>query len=115
MYVDGMSVGDVHTGVLRDRKRLSRDGIVTIVVAIGAHDGTAATVPEVIIRGAAYATDEELLKAARNRVSKVLRRTASEGATDHHVVMKAVRDSVSQLIWEKTRTRPMVIPVVLEV
>ncbi|GAB4274194.1 MAG: ribonuclease J [Coriobacteriia bacterium] len=115
MYVDGLSVGDVHTGVLRDRKRLARDGIVTIVVAIDAHDGSAVSEPEVVMRGVAFRPDPELLDAAKERVAKVLARTAREKATDHVVVTKALRDSFSQFMWDQTRSRPMVIPIVMEV
>jgi ribonuclease J len=115
MYVDGMSVGDIHTGVLRDRQRLARDGIITIVVAIDAHDGRVVTDPEVVVRGVAFNPDEEILTASRKRVQKVLARTAKEKATDHAVVTKAIRDSFSQFIWEQTKTRPLVIPIVMEV
>jgi ribonuclease J len=114
-YVDGLSVGDVSTGVLRDRQRLSRDGIITIVVAIDAHDGRVVSEPEVVVRGAVLGYDDDLLESARARLAKVLSRTAREGVTDRSVVTKAVRDSVSQFMWEQTRSRPMVIPIVMEV
>jgi ribonuclease J len=115
MYVDGLSVGELHTGVLRDRRRLSRDGIITIVVAIDSHDGRVVSEPEVVVRGVGFNPDAELMEEGRKRLAKVLKRTAKEKATDHIVVTKAIRDSFSQFIWEATRTRPMVIPIVLEV
>jgi ribonuclease J len=114
-YVDGLSVGELHTGVLRDRRRLSSDGIITIVCAIDSHDGQTVSDPEIVVRGVAFNPDTELMENGRKRLEKVLRRTAKEGATDHVVVTKALRDSFSQFIWEQTRTRPMIIPIVLEV
>ena len=114
-YVDGLSVGDVSTGVLRDRQRLSREGTITIVVAIDAHDGRVVSEPEIVVRGTVLDYDDELFESARARLAKVLARTAHKGVTDHSVVTKAVRDSVSQFMWEQARSRPLIIPIVMEV
>ncbi len=113
--VDGLSVGDVGQVVLRDRQRLSRDGIATIVIAIDGQTGKPVGEPEVVMRGVAAGEDAELLVAARNRVAKTLAKTGSEGATDTGVVANAVRESLSQYLWENTRRRPMIIPIVMEV
>jgi ribonuclease J len=115
VYVDGLSVGDVGQVVLRDRQLLSQDGIATIVIAIDAHTGRPAGEVELVMRGVMVGESEDLLEEARARISKTLARTAKEGATDTTVVSNAVRESLSQFLWERVRRRPMIIPVVMEV
>lgn len=116
IYVDGLSVGDIGHLVLRDRQVLSQDGIVSVIVVIDGHTGRVVTEPEIVLRGVALGTDyDELLRKARSRVQKTLKRTSSEGVTDQSVLRKSLRDSLSQLMWEHTRSRPIVIPVVMEV
>jgi ribonuclease J len=116
VYVDGLRVGDVSSVVLRDRQVLSQDGIVSVVVAIDRHDGSIASEPELVMRGVALGEpDPDLLAEARRRLSKALARTASEGVTDRSVVERAVKDSLSTFMWERSRSRPIVIPVVMEV
>ncbi len=116
VFVDGLSVGDVSDFVLRDRQQLSSDGIATIVVAIDGRSGKAAGEPELVLRGVVIGTDrEQVIAEARQRIAKTLAKTSSEGATDHLVVERALRESLSQYLWERLRTRPMIIPIVLEV
>lgn len=115
VYVDGLSVGDVGKFVLRDRQLLARDGIATIVIAIDTKTGKPAGEPEVIMRGVTVDESEQLIADARARVAKTLAKTAKEGATDTSVVSNAVRESLSQFLWEQLRRRPMIIPVVMEV
>jgi len=116
VYVDGLSVGDVGQVVLRDRQLLSRDGIATIVIAIDAQTGKPMGEPELVTRGVIFGPESgPLLEEARARIAKTLAKTAKEGATDHAVVKNAVRESLSQFLWEKIRRRPMIIPVVMEV
>jgi ribonuclease J len=117
VYVDGLNVGDVGEVVLRDRQLLASDGIAMIVVAVDAQTGKVAGDAELVLRGLVLTggDDEALFAEARQRVAKVLQRTSSEGVTDHGVIRKALRDSLSQFIWERTRRRPMIIPVVMEV
>ena len=116
VYVDGLSVGDVGQVVLRDRQLLSRDGIVTIVIAIDAQTGRPMGEVELVTRGVVFEAEaDEFLEEARARVAKTLAKTAKEGATDHGVVKNAVRASLSQFMWERIRRRPMIIPVVMEV
>jgi len=117
VYVDGLNVGDVGEVVLRDRQLLSSDGIAMVVVAIDAQTGKVASDAELVLRGLVLTggDDEALLAEARQRVAKVLARTSNEGVTDQSVIKKALRDSLSQFIWERSRRRPMIIPVVMEV
>lgn len=116
VYVDGLSVGDVGQVVLRDRQVLASDGIALVIVAIDAQTGAVARDAEIVTRGLVLGSDTDtMLSDARERVAKVLARTAKEGVTDHSIVKKALRDSLGQYIWERTRRRPMIIPVVMEV
>lgn len=116
VYVDGLGVGDVGQVVLRDRQLLAQDGIATIVIAIDGQTGRPMGDPELITRGIVFGPEgDALLEEARARIAKTLAKTAKEGATDQAVVKNAVRESLSQLLWERTRRRPMIIPVVMEV
>ena len=113
VYVDGIQVGDTEPAVLRDRQRLSKDGIVTCVVSIRRRDGS---VPAVDIsgRGVSFANDEELISGAQDVVRNALVSADVKGGS-LDVLRKAARNSLSNLLWGKTHTRPLVIPVVLEV
>jgi ribonuclease J len=116
VYVDGLGVGDVGQVVLRDRQLLAKDGIVTIVVAIDGQTGRLVSEPELVTRGLAFGPEGDVITAdAQALVAKTLAKTFKEGATDQAVIKKALRDSLSQLLWERTRRRPMIIPVVVEV
>jgi len=115
-YVDGMAIGDLGHMVLRDRQALSSDGLAIVVVAIDISSGAVVGTPEIITRGLVLgASTTDALEGARVRIDRVLKRTAKEGVTDSAVVKKAVRDSLSQYIWETARRRPMIVPVVMEV
>jgi ribonuclease J len=116
VYVDGLGVGDVGQVVLRDRQLLAQDGIVTIVVAIDTQTGRLVSEPELVTRGLAFGPEGDAITAdAQALIIKTLAKTFREGATDQAVIKKAMRDSLSQLLWERTRRRPMIIPVVMEV
>jgi ribonuclease J len=116
VYVDGLSVGDVGDVVLRDRQRLSSDGIVTVVIAIDPQTGQVVGDVELVVRGLVLGGDgDDVLPEAKARVLKALARTESEHATDHGVIQRRVRDALSQFVWERLRVRPMVIPIIMEV
>jgi ribonuclease J len=115
VYVDGLSVGDIGQVVLRDRQHMSQDGLVSIVVAIDVQTGKPVGEPEVVTRGIVISEDDELAQELRARVVKTLARTGADHATDSAVIKRALREAVSQLLWERIRRRPMIIPVVMEV
>lgn len=116
VFVDGLSVGDVGQVVLRDRQMLANDGIAMIVVAVDSRTGAVAGNVEFVTRGLVLGADtDDALSGARTRIDRVLKRTAAEGVTDQAVIKNALRDSLSQFIWETARRRPMIIPVVMEV
>lgn len=116
VYVDGLTVGELGQVVLRDRQLLARDGIATVVIAIDRQTGQPMGEPELITRGIVFGADDVFVtEEARARVAKTLAKTAREGPTDHAVIKNAVCESLSQFFWERTRSQPMIIPVVMEV
>lgn len=116
VYVDGLGVGDVDQVVLRDRQVLAKDGIITVVVTIDSQTGRLVTDPDLITRGLSLGPEgDALIGEAQARIKQRLAKTHKDGATDQAVVRKAVHNSLSQLLWDRTRSRPMIIPIVVEV
>jgi ribonuclease J len=114
-YVDGI-VGDVGLGVLRDRRNLAEEGLVVVIVTVDAATGELVTGPEIVTRGWVYAPEaEELLEEAKAAVRASLAEAAEEGATDFETLRRHARRSLGKFINERTKRRPAVIPVVMEV
>jgi ribonuclease J len=114
LYVDGI-VGDVGHGVLRDRKVLAEEGVIVVVVTVDATSGEVLTGPEIITRGWVHAPEAEaLLDEARQRVVEALEHSADSGATDFDSLKRQVRQALGRFVNEKTRRRPMIVPVVME-
>jgi ribonuclease J len=113
-YVDGI-VGDVGHGVLRDRRALSEEGVVVVIVTVDAQTGAVLNGPEIVTRGWVYAPEaEELLEEAKLFVLAALEDAVSEGPTDFETVRRHARKSLGRFIADRTRRRPIVIPVVME-
>ena len=115
LYVDGI-VGDVGQGVLRDRRNLAEEGLVVVIVTVDSSTGEVVTGPEIVTRGWVYAPEaEELLEEAKAAVLASLKEAADEGATDFDTLRRHCRRSLGKFINERTKRRPAVIPVVMEV
>jgi ribonuclease J len=115
LYVDGI-VGDVGQGVLRDRRNLAEEGLVVVIVTVDSVTGEVVTGPEIVTRGWVYAPEaEELLDDAKAAVLASLKEAADEGATDFDTLRRHARRSLGKFINERTKRRPAVIPVVMEV
>ncbi len=115
LYVDGI-VGDVGQGVLRDRRVLAEEGVVVLVVTVDAQSGEVLTGPEIITRGWVYAPEaEELLGEARQVVLAAMEDAASSGAVDFETLRRRARQALGRFVSERTRRRPMIVPVVMEV
>jgi ribonuclease J len=115
MYVDGI-VGDVSHGVLRDRRMLSEEGVVVVIVTVAAASGEIVTGPEIVTRGWVYAPEaDDLIEDAKAVVRESIADAAVEGATDFETIRRHCRRSLARFIDERTRRRPAVIPVVMEV
>jgi ribonuclease J len=115
LYVDGI-VGDVGRGVLRDRRVLAEEGVVIVVVTVDAKSGEVLTGPEIITRGWVYAPEaEQLLDEARLAVLAGLEEAADSGAVDFETLKRRARSALGRFVAERTRRRPMIVPVVMEV
>jgi ribonuclease J len=112
-FVDGLGVGDVHDVALRDRRRLSEDGVLIIVATIGGENGEVAE-PELIARGFGEGA-EGLLEELRSEASRVFGELLDEGVDEIKLVQEHLHDEVGQLIYDRTGRRPMILPVVVEV
>src|ERR671931_761851 len=115
-FVDGLGVGDVHDVALRDRQRLSEDGVLIIVATVASTNGRpdAAGPPELIARG--FGDDAgPLLDELRSEADRVLRQCLSERISEIKLLQEHLHDEVGQLVYDRTRRRPMILPVVVEV
>ncbi len=111
-FVDGLRVGDVQDVALRDRRRLADDGVLIVVTTMGSNGGEIAP-PELIARG--FADSDELLDELRDEADRVVRELASEHATEIKLLQEHIHDAVGQIVYDRTRRRPMILPVVIEV
>ena len=116
IFVDGIGVGDVGNIVLRDRRDLAKDGMVTIVVAIEKESYSIVAGPDIITRGFIYARESEDLINQIKEVSKEeLERCLEKNIIEWQILKNAVRKSVEQLLYHKTKRRPIVFPIIMEV
>jgi ribonuclease J len=118
VYVDGLGVGDVGQVVLRDRRVLSSDGVLVVVVTVDSETGELLGSPDLISRGFVYEREaEQLLDAARRKVEDAIRSLSkTRGRTaDWGFIKNKVRDTLSEYIFSQLKRRPMILPVVVEV
>ncbi|HQV57364.1 MAG TPA: ribonuclease J [Ilumatobacteraceae bacterium] len=114
LYVDGI-VGDVGQGVLRDRRALAEEGVVVVVVTVDVSTGKVLTGPEIITRGWVYAPEaEDLLDEACDRVADAVESALANGVRDIDALEKDVRRAAGKFVNERTKRRPMIVPVVME-
>jgi ribonuclease J len=113
LFVDGI-VGDVGQGVLRDRRVLAEEGVVVIVATVDAEAHKVITGPEVITRGWVYAPEaDDLLDEAEAHIEKALVKALDEGVTDVDSLEREVRRAAGKFVNERTKRRPMIVPVVM--
>ncbi|HVB01515.1 MAG TPA: ribonuclease J [Acidimicrobiales bacterium] len=114
LYVDGV-VGDISDGVLRDRKVLAEEGVIVVVLAIDVHSGEIITGPEIITRGWVHAPEaEELLDDARLAVISAIKQAQDGGNVDIENIRRVTRRALGRLVADRTKRRPMIVPVLLE-
>jgi len=115
VFVDGLGVGDVGNIVLRDRKHLSQDGILTIVVTIERQTGRVVSGPDIISRGFVYVRESEgLMDEAREIVKSVLQNCEERRITDWATLKSKMRDELREFLYEKTKRKPMILPIIME-
>ena len=106
-FVDGLGVGDVKDVALRDRRRLSEDGVLIIVTTLASSNGGTAP-PELIARG--FGESEELLDELRDEATRVLEQLESDDIREIKLLQEHLHDSVGQIVYDRTRRRPMILP-----
>ncbi|ALS21694.1 MULTISPECIES: ribonuclease J [Paenibacillus] len=116
ILIDGLGVGDVGNIVLRDRKLLSQDGILVVVVTLSKQDGAILSGPDIISRGFVYVRESEgLLEEANRIVTSTLHRLMNENVNEWASLKTHVKDALGRFLYEQTRRRPMILPIIMEV
>ena len=112
-FVDGLGVGDVRDVALRDRRRLSEDGVVIVITTLATSNGGELAEPELIARG--FGDSDDLIEEMRAEAGRVLRELAADDVTEIKLLQEHLHDSLGQIVYDKTRRRPMILPVVIEI
>ena len=116
VLIDGLGVGDVGNIVLRDRRQLSQDGIMIVVVGVDGATNQIVSGPDIVSRGFVYVREaEDLMGEARDKVQVALDKCEENNNTEWSALKTAIRDSLGRFLFEKTRRRPMIIPIIMEV
>ena len=116
VMVDGLGVGDVGNIVLRDRRQLSQDGILIVVVTMNKQTHRVVAGPDIVSRGFVYVRESEaLMDEATARVQQALDRCEDEKVKEWAAIKSNVRDALGRYLFEKTRRRPMILPIIMEV
>ena len=115
-YVDGIGIGEVEGIVLRDRKQLSEDGMLVIVLTLSKADGTFVSEPDTISRGFVYAKDfEELLTKVNFLVKETVNELQEEGRQQIHVLKREIKRAVGQYLFTQTKRKPMILPIIIDI
>lgn len=116
VMVDGLGVGDVGNIVLRDRKQLSQDGILIVVITLDKQKAEVVAGPDIISRGFVYVREsEKLMEESKERVKQALMKCQGKNMTEWSTIKTHVRDSLANFLYEKTRRRPMILPIIMEI
>jgi ribonuclease J len=116
ILIDGLGVGDVGNIVLRDRKLLSQDGILVVVVTLSKQEGKVLSGPDIISRGFVYVRESEgLLDEANRIVTSTLNKLMSENVNEWASLKTHVKDALGRFLYEQTKRRPMILPIIMEV
>ena len=116
VYVDGLGVGDVGSAVLHDRQHLAEDGVVVIALAMESGTNQVLSGPDIVSRGFVYVREsEELLEDAREVLEETIEELQDRNVNDWGKIRQALRERLSGYIWQKTKRRPMILPVIMEI
>ncbi len=116
VLVDGLGVGDVGNIVLRDRKQLSQDGILIVVVTISKETGAIVAGPDIVSRGFVYVREsEELMDEIKDKVRAALEKCFDNNVTEWSAIKSQIRDVLWKFLYDKTRRRPMILPIIMDV
>lgn len=116
ILVDGLGVGDVGNIVLRDRQHLAEDGILIVVLALDSYSDQLVSGPDIVSRGFVYVREsDELMEEARLVVDEAVKSCLDRGVSDWGKIKGSIKDSLSDYVWKKTKRRPMILPIIMEV
>ncbi len=116
VLVDGLGVGDVGNIVLRDRKHLSQDGLLIVVMTLEKESGIVVAGPDIISRGFVYVREaENLMEEAKLVVRKALDRCEDKHIVEWSQIKTIVKDDLREFVWQKTKRSPMILPIIMEV
>ncbi|MED3563553.1 Zn-dependent hydrolase, partial [Bacillus xiapuensis] len=116
VLIDGIGVGDVGNIVLRDRKLLSQDGILIVVVTLTRQDKKIAAGPEIISRGFVYVREsEKLMDDSTKLVREIVEKNIAKETFDWSSLKQDIRDELNKYLFEKTKRRPMILPIIMEI
>lgn len=115
ILVDGLGVGDVGNIVLRDRRHLSEDGLIIVVISL-TKEGKVVSGPDIISRGFVYVREsEDLIEDAKNVVRKILNDDSRDNLRDWNGLKSDIRDNLRSYIFKNTKRNPMILPIIMEV
>ncbi|MBO5474158.1 MAG: ribonuclease J [Lachnospiraceae bacterium] len=116
ILVDGLGVGDVGNVVLRDRQHLAEDGILIVVLALDSYSDQLVSGPDIVSRGFVYVREsDELMDEARLLVNEAVQKCLDKGQTDWGKLKATIKDVLGDYVWKKTKRRPMILPIIMEV
>ncbi|MFL6516583.1 MAG: Zn-dependent hydrolase, partial [Bacillus sp. (in: firmicutes)] len=116
ILIDGIGVGDVGNIVLRDRRLLSQDGILIVVVTLTKQDKRIAAGPEIISRGFVYVREsEKLMEESTNLVRDIVERNIAKSSFEWSSLKQEIREELNRNLFEKTKRRPMILPIIMEI
>ena len=116
VLVDGLGVGDVGNVVLRDRQHLAEDGIIIAVMSLDGASGELLSGPDIVSRGFVYVKEsDELMDEARKIIEKAVLACLKKNITDWGKIKATIKDTLGEFVWKKTKRRPMILPIIMEV
>lgn len=116
ILVDGLGVGDVGSIVLRDRKLLSQDGLIVVVITTEKESGQVVAGPDIISRGFVYVREaEDLMEHAREIIKKTLQKCEGKNKNDWGAKKGLIKDDLRDYLYEKTKRKPMILPIIMEI
>ncbi|MED1620732.1 ribonuclease J [Bacillus pseudomycoides] len=116
IYVDGLGIGDVGNAILRDRKQLSEDGMLVIVIILSKTEGKIISGPDMISRGFVYVRDsEDFLQRINQLVVTTINNLQKENVSQWNVLKKEIKEVLGQFVYSHTKRKPMILPIIIEV
>ena len=116
ILVDGLGVGDVGNIVLRDRQHLAEDGILIVVLTLEKYSNQVLAGPDIVSRGFVYVRESEsLMEEARKVVTEAVEKCLMSRHADWSKIKLVIRDTMNDFIWKRTKRKPMILPIIMDV